>query len=855
MTTKTEGVIVDFSSETRQATVHLLASDEWFTVHIPGVKGRKGKPESVCVEGRRLVIDVCGTSSGNGVAQFVSWADEMQCIANTSIPGTVQRIEKNFIFATSPLLSFEVSIPRDSLVDGRTQALVESVQLGATVMFSLKPQSALATEASVVQAAMLNNTADGAPLRSPFPPHAKRADSYESVRIKREGDPWRPPVAVAEGTIGTWSCTGVSPSHFFHPELTIKFIYGAVELCNTTPPMVAQKTTVEVVLYSYWILEGSSVELLICDEDNADVTQFTAKIERTYPEQLPVTIDDLFPQPVCAFEVDIRPFHMEETCEIRFQLRVKREMETVQILSRPVFVRSAVIVSSERNLDENSLSHQYWTTDVVTPLQHIASGFTDPGRSNQMLNLELYKDIPEVEREILVVDKDDRKLQATVDAAKRVAKRIHDVSARAEALMWLVASTYGGAQVSQEAESLILNTRKAALTRRRKRVRDEAGDVLAQTNLSSNVVRLGDVAIGLCRHRALLFKYLCDQCRLPCFLVRGEHQTLKDPIAERHSWNVVVLDYGVMRLADTTLSPHTLMPWPDPSYRGPALDAHLPKDACLVNVHRCHKVTFLEECGRGASASVRRCTIGGLGAACKLARADTAMTALQYEYNILRAFDGKCNVVQTFGWCRGILLEYVPFSLLSFMNGLIVRGRELSYLQQQTIMKGVLTALKGVHAAGYVHRDVKAENVLLSVVRCRECISFGIVCQRCDVSVKLADFADCVRLNPDGRCREMARVGTAPYAAPEIEAEKLFSTAADIWSVGILALEMAHMQLPLPGSCDSVQCRCPYSGKMLVVPKLSKQAVPEWLKSLATSCLQPDWTLRKSADELLLSLV
>ena len=46
---------------------------------------------------------------------------------------------------------------------------------------------------------------------------------------------------------------------------------------------------------------------------------------------------------------------------------------------------------------------------------------------------------------------------------------------------------------------------------------------------------LGEVQIGLCRHKALLFKILCDYVGLECALVTG-YST-----GGRHQWNVVTL--------------------------------------------------------------------------------------------------------------------------------------------------------------------------------------------------------------------------------------------------------------------------------------------------------------------------
>jgi transglutaminase-like putative cysteine protease len=62
-------------------------------------------------------------------------------------------------------------------------------------------------------------------------------------------------------------------------------------------------------------------------------------------------------------------------------------------------------------------------------------------------------------------------------------------------------------------------------------------------------MHLCDVKIGLCRHKALLFKLLCDVVGLNCALVTG-YST-----AGRHQWNIITLDEGGDFLIDPT-SPH-----------------------------------------------------------------------------------------------------------------------------------------------------------------------------------------------------------------------------------------------------------------------------------------------------------
>ncbi|ORY44729.1 hypothetical protein BCR33DRAFT_716696, partial [Rhizoclosmatium globosum] len=64
-----------------------------------------------------------------------------------------------------------------------------------------------------------------------------------------------------------------------------------------------------------------------------------------------------------------------------------------------------------------------------------------------------------------------------------------------------------------------------------------------------NLMLLCDVRIGLCRHKALLFKILCDVVELNCALVTG-YST-----AGRHQWNIITLPNEGDFLIDPT-SPH-----------------------------------------------------------------------------------------------------------------------------------------------------------------------------------------------------------------------------------------------------------------------------------------------------------
>eukprot|EP00741_Cyanophora_paradoxa_P000655 tig00000430_g631.t1 len=65
------------------------------------------------------------------------------------------------------------------------------------------------------------------------------------------------------------------------------------------------------------------------------------------------------------------------------------------------------------------------------------------------------------------------------------------------------------------------------------------------------------VRAGVCRHRALLFKYVADRIGLPCRLVRGHMNAERDLASGAHVWNVVLIA-GKHYLCDVMIYPGEL---------------------------------------------------------------------------------------------------------------------------------------------------------------------------------------------------------------------------------------------------------------------------------------------------------
>ena len=198
--------------------------------------------------------------------------------------------------------------------------------------------------------------------------------------------------------------------------------------------------------------------------------------------------------------------------------------------------------------------------------------------------------------------------------------------------------------------------------------------------------------------------------------------------------------------------------------------------------------------------------------------------------NIVRAYDYGTYDSRSF-----IVMEFVKGCTL---KGYLFAKKKLDVKTAVGIAEKILDALECAHNAGYIHRDVKPQNIMLLA----------------DGSIKMMDFGIARFSRAQSQTVSDKAIGSVHYISPEQAKGERTDARTDIYSVGVMLYEMLSGRLPFDGDGAVSIAIMQISEKPKPLAEIAPQT-PAGLRQITEKAMEKDPDTRyQSAQEMLAAI-
>ncbi|XP_062101967.1 mitogen-activated protein kinase kinase kinase 20-like [Humulus lupulus] len=187
-----------------------------------------------------------------------------------------------------------------------------------------------------------------------------------------------------------------------------------------------------------------------------------------------------------------------------------------------------------------------------------------------------------------------------------------------------------------------------------------------------------------------------------------------------------------------------------------------------------------EQIGRGSFATISK-TKPRKGSPLMAVKSSKAFETLENEKRVLDRIGTCSQIIKCYGVDKSVengecfhnlLLEYASGGSLSDL--VKIHGGRLPEPEIRRHTRSILKGLSFIHSKGFVHCDIKLQNILM--------FDNG--------TAKIADFGLAKEISTSSQTEPLTLRGTPLYLAPESVKDNEYECPSDIWALGCAVVEM-----------------------------------------------------------------